>query len=403
MSNFFSSNNVNSHCFDITVVGGGLTGSLMVYLLLSSKNISKSKICWIKPEEKKIHDDRVSFYNFKNFEKLLERGFLNNLSCNEITQIKEIHVLNEKQQKPLIWKHPNSMGYIIKNKIVQKKLLKNVKNVKIFNSFVIKSISDEFNRTVTLEDGTVISSNLIIAADGNNSKLRNISSIKYFSHQLNHVAITGYLELNNSNQNIARQAFLKEGPIGLLPVGSKQNYLNYVWSIKENFADKILKQKNCSLIISNKLNKFYKRHNLIFSPVKDLTKKNLLPIYKWPLQLTYVPKPISQRLILIGDAAHSIHPLAGQGFNLALEDCLEVLTILEKSMLIGKDFGHHDNQSLYVNNRDLRVKLMTISTTSLFYTFTKQSGLFKEKLSKSMEYLGEKSIKNIFVKIANGL
>ena len=118
--------------------------------------------------------------------------------------------------------------------------------------------------------------------------------------------------------------------------------------------------------------------------------------------MIFVPKPTSQRLILIGDAAHSIHPLAGQGFNLALEDCFEVENVLEKSILTGKEFGHNDNLSLYNKNRNIRVKLMSISTTSLFYAFTQNSKILNDTLSKGMEYLNEKKLKNIFIKIANG-
>ena len=402
MSNLFFYNKSSSHIFDITVVGGGLTGSLMIYLLLSNKKLSKSKICWIKPKDKNLTDDRVSFYNSSNLEKLSKSKFLQNFPEKEITIVNEIHVLNKRQKKPLIWKNFPYMGFILKNKVVQKKLLDDIKNVKIYNSPVIKSYSDEFYRTIILEDKTVISSNLILAADGSNSNLRKLSSIKYLSHQLNHEAVTGYLEIENSNINIARQAFLDEGPIGLLPVKSKQKYVNFVWSMNKNVAKNILCLDNPSLIIANKLNNFYKSYDLKFKPIKDLSKRKLLKIHKWPLNLIFVPKPTSQRLILIGDAAHSIHPLAGQGFNLALEDCFEVENVLEKSMLTGKEFGHNDNLSLYNKNRNIRVKLMSISTTSLFYAFTQNSKILNDTLSKGMEYLNEKKLKNIFIKIANG-
>ena len=402
MSNLFFSNKSSSHIFDITVVGGGLTGSLMIYLLMCNKKLSKSKICWIKLKDKNLTDDRVSFYNSSNLEKLSKSKFLQNLPEKEITIVNEIHVLNKRQKKPLIWKNFPYMGFILKNKFVQKKLLDDIKNVKIYNSPVIKSYSDEFYRTIILEDKTVISSNLILAADGSNSNLRKLSSIKYFSHQLNHEAVTGYLEIENSNINIARQAFLDEGPIGLLPVKSKQKYVNFVWSMNKNVAKNILCLDNPSLIIANKLNNFYKSYDLKFKPIKNLSKRKFLKIHKWPLNLIYVPKPTSQRLILIGDAAHSIHPLAGQGFNLALEDCFEVENVLEKSMLTGKEFGHNDNLSLYNKNRNIRVKLMSISTTSLFYAFTQNSKILNDTLSKGMEYLNEKKLKNIFIKIANG-
>ena len=183
------------------------------------------------------------------------------------------------------------MGFILKNKFVQKKLLDDIKNVKIYNSPVIKSYSDEFYRTIILEDKTVISSNLILAADGSNSNLRKLSSIKYLSHQLNHEAVTGYLEIENSIINIASQAFLDEGPIGLLPVKSKQKYVNFVWSMNKNVAKNILCLDNPSLIIANKLNNFYKSYDLKFKPIKDLSKRKLLKIHKWPLNLIFVPKP----------------------------------------------------------------------------------------------------------------
>ena len=80
---------------------------------------------------------------------------------------------------------------------------------------------------IILESGEEITSNIVLAADGSNSHLRNISSIKYFRHNFKHLALTGHLIMKSDRKNIARQAFLKEGPIGLLPIEYNNNLIRY--------------------------------------------------------------------------------------------------------------------------------------------------------------------------------
>ena len=71
------SNNVQKRHFQITVVGSGLTGSLMIYILIKSKIVSKENLCWVNPNTKISNDNRVSFYNYKNFQYLEEYEFKN--------------------------------------------------------------------------------------------------------------------------------------------------------------------------------------------------------------------------------------------------------------------------------------------------------------------------------------
>ena len=336
--------------FQITVVGGGLTGSLMVYILIKSNIISKNRLCWIKPEKNIIFDNRVSFYNIKNFEGLDRYGLLKQFTKKDLCYITDIEVFNELQKKPLSFNEKDGLGVICKNYQIQKYILDSINKIKIINSKVVDTKVNDFERVIYLENGEIISSNLVLAADGSKSKLRDLSSIKYLKHDLNHVALNGHLKLKHNFNHIARQAFLKEGPIGLLPINYKELYINFVWSIKKEFANKLNDDQKTLEILVKKLNLLYKQQNLIFSPLIKKSPRHLLKIYKWPLKLVHVPKPFGNRIALIGDSAHSIHPLAGQGFNLSLEDCFEILKILETSFKTGKEFGHPDHLFLFGQN-----------------------------------------------------
>ena len=388
--------------FQITVVGGGLTGSLMVYILIKSNIISKNSLCWVKPEKNIIFDNRVSFYNLKNFENLNRYGLLKQFTKKDLCYITDIEVLNEFQRKPLTFHEKDGLGIICKNHEIQKTILDNINKIKIINSKVLDTKVNQFERIIYLENGEIISSNLILAADGSKSKLRDLSSIKYLSRDLNHLALNGHLKLNQNFNHIARQAFLKEGPIGLLPVKYKELYINFVWSVKKEFANTLNDDQKTLEILVEKLNLLYRKQNLIFSPLIKKTPEHLLKIYKWPLKLVHVPKPFGNRIALIGDSAHSIHPLAGQGFNLSLEDCFEMLKILETSFKTGKEFGHPDHLFLYSLNRKNRTRLMTFSTSSIFYTFNKNSKFLKKFLSLGMDELEKRKLKNIFKLIASG-
>ena len=111
--------------------------------------------------------------------------------------------------------------------------------------------------------------------------------------------------------------------------------------------------------------------------------------------------PTSSRAVLIGDAAHSIHPLAGQGLNLSLRDCVSALKAIENCLKFGNDLGDKSILKLYKSERLPKTISMTVFTDLMFYGFTETSNKTQSLLTKGMENLNKTNLKNIFRDLAS--
>ena len=133
------------------------------------------------------------------------------------------------------------------------------------------------------------------------------------------VSITGHLK-HNCKFNNPSQFFLKEGPLAILPF--KKNYFSFVWSLKKNYF--VENKKNLEMIISKKFRellkiKSFKITNINFYPIHLNLKKNYS----------------KGNFLVLGEGLHSIHPIAGQGFNLILRDIIALKEIIYKNLSLG--------------------------------------------------------------------
>jgi len=386
----------------ICVVGGGLTGAIMVLLLKKSNLFKPHEIGWIKPKNKVFKDIRTTFYNKKSLELLESLGLLENLKTSDYAFINKIQVFGVNNSSPLEWDYSNSklnFGSVIKNDIILSSLTNHLNDIKQYNSLVTNTQCDDFERTLYLKDKTRIKTHLVLAADGKSSYLRKILSIKTLPKRTNHIALSGFFQQSKNHENTAIQAFTDLGPIGLLPFENK-NVMNFVQSIEESKYKQILSKTKPEQYICDHLNNFFSHVELKFKPltkVRAINKK----LSSWKLDLNFIMNPTAYRTILIGDAAHSIHPLAGQGLNLALRDCSSVLKSLENNLKFGQDLGDKSILSFYKNDRLPKTIAMTAITDFLFYGFTSKSNKTKSFLTKGMEALDKSSLKNIFRDIAS--
>ena len=393
-------NSVNEKSYTITVIGGGLTGHLMVSLLLKSNSIDPSKICWINLNKKKTKDTRVSFLNINNFF-LLKCIFGYDLNNINFLYIKKIQVHNENEKLPLSLEDKNNHGIIIENDTLKKTFKISKTNLNKFSSKVIKTKNDQYYRYLYLENGTKIKTSLVISADGNSSSLRDFAKIKYISQNLNHTIITGYLYSKKYNNKVAKQVFLNDSFIGLLPISKNNNLVNFVWSLDNKVLDNNKSNFNYHCEIIKRLNSFFSKYNIDFEHRNiKTTSYNKLQIYS--SKVKFVNNPYSDKLALIGDAAHTIHPLAGQGFNLSIEDCFDLLKCINKASSYGKDLGDISILKEYSNLRKKRKNIITLITTSIFYLFKKRSKTLNNIMNLVSQNLNKSSSKKIFSIIARG-
>ncbi len=378
--------------YSITIVGGGLSGKLMLSLLINSGEFDKSKLCWVNTDDENHRDIRVSFINYKNFINL-KNNFRFDVCSKDYLIIDKIQLHNTNEKYPLNLNDVNNHGIIIRNDILKKNIKFSKKKVAIYKSKVVSTKFNEFNRYLFLKDGTKIKSALVISADGSLSSLRELCKIKYFNKDLNHTIISGYLECKNFKTSTAKQIFLEDNFIGLLPLRNKKNLINFVWSTKNKVG-------NHQEIIKI-LNNFFLRDNLIFNHPKSIDNK-FNKLLSYPISIKFVKNPYKDRIILIGDAAHTIHPLAGQGFNLSIEDCFDMLKCLKNAKSVGRDFGKLSILKEYNNMRQNRKNFITLSTTIIFYFFSKKNNQLNDIVNYGKERLENSSFKEIFKFLAKG-
>jgi 2-octaprenyl-6-methoxyphenol hydroxylase len=245
---------------------------------------------------------------------------------------------------------------------------------------------------VQLADGPAIDASLLVAADGARSKLRERAGIPTHGWEYDQSGIVVTVGHERDHHGRAEEHFLPAGPFAILPLTGKRSSL--VWTEKRGEAARII-----ALGEAEFLSELEQRFGLHLGEIKLLDKPRA-----FPLGYFVARSFIAERLALIGDAAHVIHPIAGQGLNLGLKDVAALAEVVVDAGRLGIDLGQSDVLERYQRWRRFDTMAMGVATNSLNLLFSNKSTLLRTVRDIGLGLVDRAPpLKEMFIRQAAGL
>ena len=314
---------------DCIIVGGGIVGST-VATLLSREGIS---CCVVEvrenvPLDDKIIDPRALTITHASRNILATCGVWEQIPVDRTGNFDQIYVWDENGGGEIRFDAADicrkNLGYVVEQSIIEsvfRELIAQDKTIiRECPASVESMTTTDSEITVYLNNDHQISAKLLLAADGAGSSIRNLAGIAYPSHDYRQTAIACVVSTELSHEHTARQRFLTNGPLAFLPMADLKR-CGIVWSTSPDHAQHLLSLDELSF---NEV-----LGNIIASGNRT----------GFPLRHAQAENYCCHRLALAGDAAHTIHPLAGQGANLGLLDAACLAEVILDAFKKGRDIG----------------------------------------------------------------
>jgi len=244
----------------------------------------------------------------------------------------------------------------------------------------------------SLADGRTVEASLLVAADGARSRLRERAGIATYGWEYDQSGIVVTVGHERDHHGRAQEHFLPAGPFAILPLAGKRSSL--VWTETRGEAARIV-----GLSADQFHGELERRFGLHLGEVKALDKPRA-----FPLSYFVARSFIAERLALVGDAAHVIHPIAGQGLNLGLKDVAALAEVVVDAARLGIDFGQSDVLERYQRWRRFDTMAMGLATNSLNLLFSNKSTLLRTVRDIGLGLVDRTPpLKELFIRQAAGL
>ena len=338
--------------FDVVIAGAGMVGASLACLLaessLSIALVDRKRLVQGKDSDSpKLHSDkfdpRVSAISQASQQLFRQLGVWEDMNAVRVCNYNAMQVWDAEGTGSIDFSaeqiNQPELGSIVENSIIIAALHKRVAQLE--NVFSITPFSIESFEQVEREDGLIVKLNaddgqairapLIIAADGANSKLRALANFECREWDYEQHALVTTVRTQLPHNNTALQRFMETGPLAFLPLRSAteddtQHFCSIVWSMLPDQAERVMSlsedefNSELAAALESKL-----------GAIEWSDKR-----FVFPLRQRHALDYVKEGIVLVGDAAHTIHPLAGQGVNLGLLDAKALAEELQRGIEAGR-------------------------------------------------------------------
>ena len=354
---------------DLVILGGGLVGMTLA-LAAAKKGMSSHVIDRADPAELTAEgfDDRataISTASWHLFQNIGIAKGLDKFACD----IASIAVTDQNKRGRLDFvpgEGGGTLGRMFPNRRLRLALFEAAAKEPLIQWTSLATVTErqrsEYGVAAVLSDGRKFKGRLMVAAEGRQSPTRDGAGITLAKWDYKHRAIIAGLTHEKPHGNVAWEIFYPAGPFALLPLnddadGTHRSSL--VWTVSEADGAGVLKLGDRAFLAEVE-----KRMGGVLGKVKTVGHRS-----SWPLGFHHTAKITGERLALIGDSAHGIHPIAGQGLNLGLRDVGALVEVLAEGARLGLDPGDAEVLKRYETWRGLDSFMVALATDGLTRLF----------------------------------
>lgn len=361
---------MNTQFYDVMIVGAGPVGAVAA-LGLARAGLKVAIVDHADPQNivKAGFDGRTSALSH------VSRGFLEKIGFWEkidaaCERILDIHITDGNSPVDLHYDHKEvgdaPLGYIIENRLLRQELfaaMKKQKNISLYApEKIITHQITPYDVQLGLQSGKKLHGGLLIGADGRKSAVRDWAGIKIKKWSYDQTSLVCCVTHDADHNHIAHERFLPAGPFAVLPMlGGKMSSI--VWTDHPDVANAML-----DLSDDDFNQEMTQRFGSFLGALKIRGKR-----WAYPLSFSHALCYAGNRVALIGDAAHGIHPIAGQGLNLGFGDVDVLLTHLIETRQLGLDVGDAMMLQNYDRTRRAQATQMTLATDGINKLFSNHS------------------------------
>ena len=380
---------------DVVILGAGIVG-MATLIAIDKYDIEVTLISDAKTIHKKEADPR--FYTITPGVKIwLEKnGVWTFLPKKEVSSVRSIIVYSDKEHSSLKFDADdagmNELAFIVNHDDLEKAFIHRISEISYekIKTNKIKSLSvgvKDIN--LSFANDNIRQFKLAIGADGSNSWVRSQSSIYFKSKDFDQTAIVFNMKTSKAHQGCAYQKFMYHGILAFLP------FHTHEFSIVFSVNNEILEEYK-NLTDDKFLQMLEKETSEMFGEIVLTTNRQ-----HFPLNMKINESLISDRVLLVGEAAHQVHPLAGQGLNLGLRDVIEFDELLSSNKKYHHDLGLNSFLKKYNRNRKTDILSLSYLTDKLSSLFTSKNHIVDFVINFGLNKINQNQlVKKILIKKA---